>query len=248
MRGWAARRAVTGAVRVLSLLILVGTTAACGGGAAGSPELPIPTFAEPSAAAAAGSGTPKGALPDDCGRLLSVVDLAALFARPIDSVTVRTVRGIPEPSVGRTGRVGCRYSAVAGPSTGDTLLDLNVGRYADAAAAAKQWQVNSAAERASEGNSRDVPIGSAPAVLVERRAETVLMVAYGVDTLTFVLPRPATGPRSAADTLVDLALRVLPQVAATAPDVTPTTAPTAGPMSAARTTALDRAAAERPHS
>ncbi|MHA6794123.1 hypothetical protein ACVGVM_11535 [Pseudonocardia bannensis] len=247
MRGWAARRAVTGAVRVLFLSIVVGATAACGGGAVGSPELPVPTFADPSAVAAAGSADSDGALPDDCGRLLSVADLSALFARPIDSVTVRTVRGVPEPSVGRTGRVGCRYSGVADPLKGSTLLDLNVGRYTDAAAAAKQWRVNSAAERASEGNGREVPIGSAQAMIVERRDETVLMVAYGIDTLTFVLPRAATGPRPAADTLVDLALRVLPQVAATAP-ATPTPARPVAPVSAARTTALDDRATGRPQS
>jgi predicted ATPase len=52
-------------------------------------------------------------------------------------------------------------------------------------------------------------------VLVERPTDAVLLVANGAETLTFVLPQPVRiRDLSAADTLIDLALRVLPVVAA----------------------------------
>ena len=64
------------------------------------------------------------------------------------------------------------------------------------------------------------------------------MVANGAETLTFVLPeRIRIRDLSAGDTLVDLALRVLPTVsAAAAPPPAPAPAPAAAP-SAAPTTA-----------
>jgi hypothetical protein len=60
----------------------------------------------------------------------------------------------------------------------------------------------------------------------------VLLVANGAETLTFVLPQPVRiRDLSAADTLVDVALRVLPAVAAgAAPPAAPP--PAAGPAAA----------------
>jgi hypothetical protein len=137
-----------------------------------------------------------------------------LLGLPLDSVEVRTIVGVAEPSVGRTERVACRYTgtAAAGPRRGRTLLDLNVSAYTDPGAAMKQWRVNSDAE---SGERRELPIGAASAVLVERPGESLLMVAHGTSNLTFVLPGAGSLPvqRPPGDTLVDLALRVLPAVA-----------------------------------
>ncbi|NMH96142.1 hypothetical protein [Pseudonocardia acidicola] len=213
-------------------------TAACGS-SAGRQTLPVPTFADPTPAAAAGSAAKHdGVLPDDCGQLLSAADLAALLAQPLDSVVIRTVRGVPEPSVGQTGRLGCTYTSMNGPAKGTTLLVLNVRRYTDAAAATRQWKLNTDAERAGEANSSDLSIGTAPAVLLQRANGAVLLVVHGGDALTFQLTGPPPG-RTAQDTLVDLTQRVLPQVAASAPLATPagpaptTTAPAAVPAAAA---------------
>lgn len=183
------------------------------GSAAGEPgALPVPTFAAtPTAAAAGGAGAvDQGRLPDDCTRLLAGNDLGALFGLPLDSVSVRTTLGAPAPAVGRTERLTCSYARTGG-TKGD-LLDVNVSAYTDAEAATKQWRTNAAVE---DGPHRDVPLGDARGVLVERPTDAVLLVANGAETLTFVLPQPVRiRDLSAADTLVDLALRVLPSVAA----------------------------------
>jgi hypothetical protein len=208
--------------RVVAMLAVgLGVLTACST-ATGEEALPVPTFPA-SAAAGSGAGPTKIALAEDCGTLLAPDDLGALFARPIGSTALRTIRGVPEPSVNRTERIGCRYSA-SGPGGGNTLLDINIGRYTDAAAAKRQWQLNTNAER-SDGRSRDLAIGAAPAVAVERGTETVLAVVYGVDTLTFVLPAAARAPGAPVDRLVDLALRVLPKDGATQPAPPETSTP-----------------------
>jgi hypothetical protein len=191
--------------------------AACGSASGEPVALPVPTFPATPAASAAGvaGAVDQGRLPDDCTRLLGVNDLGALFGLPLDSVTVRTTIGTPAPSVGRTERLACQYRRV-GDGKGD-LLDINVSTYTDADAAVKQWRTNANAE---DGAQRDVELGGARGVLVERPTDAVLMVANGTETLTFVLPaRIRIRDLSAADTLVDLALRVLPTVSAGPPPV-----------------------------
>jgi hypothetical protein len=201
------------------------------GRAAGEPgALPVPTFPATAMASATDSVEviDEGRLPDDCTRLLAGNDLGALFGLPLESVAVRTTIGAPVPAVGRTERVACRYTrTVAGRVD---LLDVNISAYTDAEAAGKQWRTNLDAE---DGGHRDVQLGAARGVLVERPTDAVLMVANGAETLTLVLPgRVRIGNLSAADTLVDLALRVLPAVAggAVPPPPTPqTAAPTTQP-------------------
>jgi hypothetical protein len=202
--------------------------AACGSAAGAPGTLPVPTFPASAKAAASGTAGPadQGRLPNDCTRVLTGNDLGALFGLPLESVAVRTTIGAPSPAVGRTERLACQYARAGGAH--DDLLDLNIGAYTDPDAATKQWRTNVAVE---DGSHRDVALGGAHGVLVERQQEAVLMVANGAETLTFVLPgRIRIRDLSAADTLVDLALRVLPAVAEAA---TPPPAAPARPAEAA---------------
>ncbi len=210
----------------LAAVALVSAVVAACGSASGEPgTLPVPTF-PPTAQGATAAGGPvdQGRLPDDCTRVLAGNDLGALFGLPLESVGVRTTIGTPAPSVGRTERLACQYTRSGGAR--ENLLDVNLGAYTDAEAAAGQWRTNVAAE---DGSRRDVSLGGARGVLVERPQEAVLMVVNGAETLTFVLPqRVRIRDLSAADTLVDLALRVLPAVSG--PGASPLPAP--GPAAA----------------
>lgn len=178
------------------------------------PALPTFPVAAVTSRPAMPAGPDQGAIPDDCARLITAGDLGALLGLPLDSVSVRGTVGVPAPSVGLTERLDCSYTAAAsGPARGGTLLSLRAVAYGTPAAAAAHWALNAGVE---DGARRDVPIGAAKAVLVERGGETLLTVLYGSGTLTFTLPdRPL--PRDRAATLVDLAQRVLPAIAATAP-------------------------------
>ena len=174
------------------------------------------------------AGADEGAIPDDCERLLAAGELNALLGLPLDTVTVRSTLGVAEPSVGRTERVACRYTTkAAGPARGRPLLMLNAASYTSPDAASQQWRRNADIE---DGVHRDLPIGSAGAVLVERGGEALLSVVYGPATLTLILPdQPLPGGRPRTEALVDLALRVLPAVAPPARAAATTTPPAPRP-------------------
>lgn len=215
----------TGVGPVMAVVLALAMVTACSGPASSTA---VPTFPSP---AAAGDGSPlagsdQGAVPDRCEPLLGTADLGALLGLPLDSVELRTTVHVPQPAVGRTERIACRYTGAG--SVKGTLLDLDVSAYADPRAASEQWRVNVESE---DGERREVPLGSASAVLVERPREAVLRVVHGASNLTFLLPdRPLPVGRSPADTLLDLALRVLPVVAP---------APAPGPASAVPARAAD---------
>jgi hypothetical protein len=202
-----------GAVRGRAARALLAAALALAIGACSASEAQptaLPTFPETEGPGQAATAADDGRIiPADCGRILGTPDLEAVMGLPLGSVAVRTTIGVPQPAVGRTERVSCRYTR-AGDGGGRPLLDLNATAYRDAAAASAQWQVN---VRAESGERRDMPLGSAPGVIFEKRGQAVLMVAHSTSNLTLVLPdQPLPGGKTRADALVDLALRVLPAV------------------------------------
>jgi hypothetical protein len=208
MRGAGGGCGVRRAARAALAAGLAVAISACG--APGAEPTAVPTFPTPVAedGPAAGLGDDGRVIPADCGRILGAPDLEAVLGLPLGSVAVRTTVGVAQPAVGRTERVSCRYTRVG--AGGRPLLDVNATAYRDAAAASAQWRVNVEAE---SGERRDIPLGSAPAVLFEQRGQAMLMVAHSTSNLTLVLPdQPLPGGKSRADALVDLALRVLPAV------------------------------------
>ncbi len=220
MRGGSGRVAGT-AVGMAAVLFLA---TACSGAEADTGP-PVPTFpAATTSVPQAVVGDGKGVLGRDCGRILAVADLGALLGMPLDTVGVRTTIGVPAPAVGRIERIDCAYTGPASGSGGRAVLNLNGAVYTDAEAATKQWRTNA---RIEDGNRRELPIGVASAILVERPRETVLLVVYGSGTLTIVLPSESLsagslpGNRSGDEVLVDLALRLLPSLAAVGPKPLP---------------------------
>ncbi len=190
--------------------VLVVALAGCGAGEAEPTAVPTFPLSAQQGGPSTGPDDESGVIPDDCARILGAPDLEAVLGLPLGSVGLRTVIGVAEPSVGRTERVSCAYKRTGGPTR--SILDINATAYRDPEAAMAQWRVNVEAE---SGERRDVPLGSAAAVLFEQGDETVLMVAHATSNLTLVLPeQPLPGGRNRADVLVDLALRVLPAVSA----------------------------------
>ncbi|MGH3569643.1 MAG: hypothetical protein ACRDRH_27250 [Pseudonocardia sp.] len=215
---WGGLQTATTAVAAVVLAVWLGACATTSGG----PEsLPVPTFA--ASTAEPGANGPMGVdpgIPNDCERVLAAADLGALLGLPLDSVAVRSTVDVPAPSVGRSERLVCRYTGTAsGPVGGMTLLDLNAGLYVDEQAAAEHWMINAEAE---DGARRRLPIGSAPAVLLQRPAESLLTAVNGPATLTLVLPAraPRPGGRTSEDVLLDLALRTLVTITPPAPSTT----------------------------
>lgn len=219
-------------------VVLAGAALSGCSSASGDQGIAVPTFAaEESGAAQAGAEPVPIALPTDCAQLMDPEQAGALFGQVLGSVSVQSVRGIPQPSVNRIERTACTYRAGGqeqafgtARNTGPVLYELNIGRYGDAASATRQWQLNTNAERANATASRDIMVGNVPGVLIERPEETTLSLVYGVDTLTFVLPVAAPGQtRPAAETLPDLAQRIIPKLTPTQPPSARPAAPTPTP-------------------
>jgi hypothetical protein len=209
---WAARGST--AARVGGLLLGGALIAGCG-----APPAPtgLPSFPEAaSATTAATQPAYPGVVPDDCVRLMTPADLGALLGLPLGSVSVRTIVGVPAPSVGQTERIDCTYGL--GPG-GPPLLSARAMAYADDEAARAQWQRNADVE---DGTRKGLPLGAATGLLIERPTEALLTIVYGRATVSLLLPdRPFPGGRSREQVLVDLALRVLPTIAKGAPSASP---------------------------
>jgi hypothetical protein len=184
-------------------------------------EIPVPRF--PTAAAApttAPQPAPDaGRLPADCEQLVGHDELPGLFGLPVDSVTVRTVRGMPSPSVGRVERVDCTYTvtAPAAPGLQGVVLRMTVGRYHDVAAARAQHDRNVADQRAGTSVTTQPDLGATAASMVQRGAESILLTSYGTVTVDFDLMRPP-GPLPPRDLLTDLVRRVLARPTTQPPD------------------------------
>ncbi len=210
-------------VRVLcGALVLAGATAC-----ASAPEVvPVPTFPPPSSATSAPPARESGRLlPADCAELLGHDELSALLGLPVDSVAVRTVLGVPSPSVGRLERMTCTYTvSPSAPPPQGVVLEMVVGAFRDAGAARDQHERNVAVQTGGEPGTVRPELGSATAALVRRGADDVLLTSSDAVTLDLSLAqRPA--PLPAADLLVDLARRVLARLAPGPSDATP------GPLS-----------------
>jgi hypothetical protein len=234
MRGAGGGSGVRRAARALLAAGLVLAISACG--APDAEPTAVPTFPTPAADGSplTGPGDDGRVIPADCGRILGAPHLEAVMGLPLGSVAVRTTIGVAQPAVGRTERVSCRYTRVG--EGGRPLLDVNATAYRDPEAAATQWRVNVEAE---SGEPREVPLGSASAVVFEKRGQAVLMVAHSTSNLTLVLPdQPLPGGKTRVDALVDLALRVLP-----AASVVPTS--TSSRPQAPRTAAVSQSGATR---
>ncbi|MGQ0573439.1 MAG: hypothetical protein ACT4RN_04440 [Pseudonocardia sp.] len=195
--------------RTAAWLLLAMAASVCAACTTTAYEVPVPTF--PGPPRIAGAATAGDAALADCEQVLPVADLVALLGLPLESVTVRTIVGVPEPSVGRVERIACRYTGSSGRARGMPLLELNAARYVDAASASRQWRINAAAE---DGPRRTLALGTAPGMLVERAGEALFTVVDRDVALTITLPAraPRAPQRTAADTLADLALRVLAAV------------------------------------
>jgi hypothetical protein len=192
------------------------------------PALAVPTFTAP-----AGQSGPAQAvaprstlLPTDCAEVLTgPVDASALLGQPTGSVGVRTVWGVPAPSVGILERVNCGYQRAG---QGVPAMQLGLAAFADQPSAAAQRLRNVAAERGDTRANVPVALGDATADLLTQPTRSLLMVDYDRYTVTASLANGVVPDDQVRPVLVDLVRRVLPTLAppaAPAPPAVPGPAP-----------------------
>ncbi|HWN31233.1 MAG TPA: hypothetical protein VNP03_00740 [Pseudonocardia sp.] len=193
----------------------VGMTVLAGCGGPGQHDYPesVPTFASgPAAGARAQAPERETLLPPDCTDVVSGAQMSALLGQPVDSVRVHTVLGLPAPSVSRLERVTCQYQR-AGNRGAIPDVELILAAYGTRAAADKQLTTNAAAERYEAQSAENLSIGSARAVLFAERGKTVLMVNSGRSSVSMTMQNGVTRPNETRAVMVDLAQRVLPNLA-----------------------------------
>lgn len=187
--------------------------AGCGGPSERDYPESVPTFASgPTTGARAQAPDRETLLPPDCTDVVSGAQMSALLGQPVDSVRVHTVLGLPAPSVGRLERVTCQYQR-AGNRGATPDIELIVAAYATRAAADKQLTTNVAAERSESQSAENLSIGSARAVLFAERGKTVLMVDSGRSSVSMTMQHGVAPPNETRAVMVDLAQRVLPNLA-----------------------------------
>jgi hypothetical protein len=194
---------------VSGVALLVGVV-----GCGSPPMVAVPTFpaVSPTVTTAPPPEPGAGHLPTDCELIVGHDELPALLGLPVDSVTVRTVQGVPSPSVGRLERIDCTYMVTdPGVSPPGVVLRMTLGKYVDVAAAHDQHDRNVADQRGGASASAQSDLGAAAATVVQRGARTVLLTCYDAITVDLDLAqRP--WPLPPRDLLTDLARRVLARV------------------------------------
>ncbi len=158
--------------------------------------------AEPTAAAATstpaptGSGdasgaptpTPTPALPPGCESLLPFTDLDQALGRPLFGET-RQIKGVAQPSIGRTGRLTCYYGLAKG-GRGPIPVEVGVSTYEDAASAAERVTATVAAARGSGATSQaNATVAGQPATVLGMPAGFTVVVAQGDRTIAVTVRR-----------------------------------------------------------
>jgi hypothetical protein len=164
--------------------------AGCTGG--GTPQS-APSTAAPSGSGSStqGSPTPSASptpeLPTGCELLLPFGDLDQALGRPLFGQS-RFTKGVPQPSIGRTGRITCQYGLNA-QGRGTPYVEVGISDYTDAEAAQKRVQATIASARSEAATQGDVTVGGLPATLLGAGKVVTLVLARGSRTVAVTLQR-----------------------------------------------------------
>ena len=183
-------------LRVAVPLALVGLLAAgCSGGddnAAAPATSPPAGSATSGAPAPTPSPSPTPALPEGCDALLPFTDLDQALGRPLFGETVY-IKGVAQPSIGRTGRVTCRFGLGRG-GRGVAPVEVGVSTYKDVGSAADRVQATVAELRQQGGSSAgDATVAGVPAFVVGNRTSVTCVLAQGTRTIAVTVQRSLRG-------------------------------------------------------
>jgi hypothetical protein len=193
----------------LALFLLVGSAAACTSGGSDQPQAGASPSSSP-AAASGSSGTPTATptpnLPGGCDQILPFSDLDQALGRPLFGQS-RSVRGVAEPKIGRTGRVTCQFGLAAN-GRGPAMLEVGVSTYKDADSATDRVAATVAALRANATSQKTATVAGQDATMIGTKTDYNLVVAQDDRTVAVTLSRKLTGVKLDA-AAVAVAERVL---------------------------------------
>ncbi|MEV0680654.1 hypothetical protein AB0I60_29475 [Actinosynnema sp. NPDC050436] len=120
-------------------------------------------------------------LPDDCELIVPVEVVNAKIGREVQA-EVRTIVGIPEPSLARTSKIDCYYDLAEKQPLAAAPLIIGLATYADEASAKERVAESIAAERAEGGSVAEVDVGKQKASLISTPGERLLLGSLGKTT------------------------------------------------------------------
>jgi hypothetical protein len=194
------------------LLVLVGLLGAGCSGGDDDPDAAA-TSAPPSSTAS-GSATPSpsptAGLPTGCDSMLPFTDLDRALGRPLFGQTVFT-EGVAQPSIGRTGRVTCRYG-VARNGRGVPPVEVGVSTYTDIESATRRVQATISQLRSTGATQAEATVSGLPATVLGTGTSFTVVLAQGSRTIAVTLQRALGGsPDRAAVAVAERVLANLDQ-------------------------------------
>ncbi len=166
-------------------------------------------------------------LPETCASLLSLDAIDAGLGVRINGMTQYVV-GVPEPEIGRTGRVTCSYGVIPNPdgTFSAPLVQASVFTYDSVESAADRIDTVVTQSRNAGDRTEDVPVGDEDGVVMVSVTEATLVVAVEDRTYSITL-----APGLVADDQLNAALASLASSAINGGDPLPTSTPSAGSTS-----------------
>lgn len=185
---------------------------------------PDPSGSGGTTSAAASSSAPF-VLPQTCAGLLSLDAIDAGLGVQISGITQYVV-GVPEPEVGRTGRVTCSYGVIPNPdgTFAPALVQASVFTYKSDEAAADRIDTVVSQSRNAGDRTQEVPVGAYPGVVLINVTEATLVVPVGDRTYSITV-----APGLVPDEGLNAALASLAESAINGGDPVPTATATVSP-------------------
>lgn len=146
-------------------------------------------------------------VPKTCGGVASLVEVADILGTAVTGQTMPVV-GVPEPKIGRTGRIDCYYGIPDGAPTSAAPVWIALAGYTDEAAARRRMSSTVEAERETGAKANEVPVGADRGILLDGAKRTLVAVRGRNTVVVIVSPElvPADQAGSLLGRLADRAL------------------------------------------
>ncbi|XVS62852.1 hypothetical protein ACQPYE_32020 [Actinosynnema sp. CA-299493] len=120
-------------------------------------------------------------LPDDCELVIPVELFNQKLGRELPG-ELKTIIGIPEPSLGRTGKIDCYYGVPEKQPIAAAPVIIGLATYADEAAAGTRVAESVAAEREDGATVREVDVGKKKGQFISSEDERLVLGSLGKTT------------------------------------------------------------------
>lgn len=185
---------------------LVGVLAACGSGSSSANDAAAASTSKP----AIKTSTPPftGNLPASCTPVGTEDEVGKIIGHPLTG-TFNLIKGIAEPSIGRTGRLDCYYGIPPNQPAPTGVVSIGIADYDNAADAAHRVLETVNEDRDTGYVSSNVQVNGQNAVLLAGSKDQEVVLSAGTITVLVTAANSVVQPGKAGPQLIQLAGRAL---------------------------------------